>query len=358
VRDTTKAMLVAGLVVSVLGAIVWVRSNTAPPERSDPVRSSQGQSEPDADSRVIPAPETERVDTGDDAVDESTLSLAERSPAELAEILERSLSHGDDLALNVARNQLLVRAKAGDAASLDALARLLGDAKGPLSSYIARILGEVATTGSLNLLVESAKTAGSNENKQAILTAMATIGEWTEPHHSTESMASILQAYMETLSIDDMEALTAVSRGLATLGSPTGVERVLALIKRLPANDRSLTEHRQALADTLKEVRNPEAVPVLAKALVDGAANAETAEVAGDALAAMGQPEATAALIDWAAVSQSSTTADTVVRWLAAVRDPKSLELLLGVSIRQDFHNAALQARLLQLGKRLAANLS
>ena len=77
----------------------------------------------------------------------------------------------------------------------------------------------------------------------------------------------------------------------------------------------------------LSEARNPHAIPILVKGIRDQRADNLELIISGEALAAMGIPEATKAIIEWAKGADSDV-ATLVKPWLSKMRDEGSIKLV------------------------------
>lgn len=283
--------------------------------------------------------------------------LEKASTAELQTTLRQAFDKGDDILLNAARNHLLVRAKAGDAAATAAIVASVDAAEHALQEYLVRTLGEIATTDALSALIDIARhTHIAHERAvRAAIQAIAEVGQWRDENVPAEELSALLEQYFSTVSPRETETFAAVARGLSSLGTARGVHPVLQMLDQLQREGSATAELRSRLSEALTEVRNPDAVSVLASRLQeDPGLSGETSRVAGTALAAMGDPQATRALLDWAAGITDQPGAEQALTWLSGIRDQPSLELLLQSSHRENFHNAALKQRLGDLARELS----
>jgi hypothetical protein len=329
--------------------------NVAAPERA-PVADDL----PDISSK--PANETPVGADEEDEV-ERQITVVEGEPSiSLIRMLRESAVRNDAFRLNLARNNLLVRSKAGDSATLALVGNLLSETDMSLVALGARILGEAATPDCLALLLGAVQAPSSVAARSILLDSLSAVGSWNDESAFTASLSAKLEQFMDTVVTDDTEAIRAVTIGLAGLGTATGVGRIVDLIKQSSAADNKADQNvrvaQRAGADALREIRNPQAVPVLARELFNSNSKTAMSTIAGDALAASGLPEATTVLIAWAAQARTADQVEQAVQWLGAVRDPESLELLLAVGTRADFVNGELQKRLAEVARHLASELA
>jgi hypothetical protein len=289
-------------------------------------------------------------------IERLSTALESASAERLATALRQAFDESDDVTLNVAKNQLLARAKAGDQAATSAIVASLETAESALQEYLVRVLGEIATVDALRALIDVASHSRvtSERAERAALQTIAEIGQWRDESLPPEALSSLLERYFGAIPPQDTETLSAVARGLSSLGTAKGVNQVLEMLDQLQQNGSSGADTRSRLSEALREVRNPEAVPVLATRLQDDPrlTNA-TSRAAGDALAAMGDPQATEALLAWAAGVTDEASGEQAIKWFSETRDQGSLKLLLEASHREDFRNPALKERLAALARQL-----
>jgi hypothetical protein len=221
---------------------------------------------------------------------------------------------------------------------------------------LVRVLGEIATVDALRALIDIAShTRVTSERAEgAALQAIAEVGQWRDESLPPEALSSLLERYLGAIPPQDTETISAVARGLSSLGTPKGVSQVLEMLDQLQQYGSSGADTRSRLSEALREVRSPEAVPVLASRLQeDPGLTDDTSRVAGNALAAMGDPHATEVLLAWAAGVTDEMRGEQAIRWLSETRDQGSLNLLLEVSRRTDFRSPALKERLAVLATKL-----
>ena len=289
-------------------------------------------------------------------IEQRSRELENATVEHLATALRQAFDEHDDVILNVAKNQLLARAKAGDGAATSAIVAILDGTEPLLQEYLVRVLGEIATVDALRALIDIAShTRVTSERAEgAALQAIAEVGQWRDESLPPEALSSLLERYLGAIPPQDTETISAVARGLSSLGTPKGVSQVLEMLDQLQQYGSSGADTRSRLSEALREVRSPEAVPVLASRLQEDPGLTDgTSRIAGDALAAMGDPHATEVLLAWAAGVTDEMRGEQAIRWLSETRDQGSLNLLLEVSRRTDFRSPALKVRLAVLATKL-----
>lgn len=192
-----------------------------------------------------------------------------------------------------------------------------------VQKLLVSLLKETATPASLDILLAWSKEPTTNWLKAEILGSISNIGkyQWEERFHPELSPALEME-WFNSNSIQDSEWLLGIATGIASIGTPEGIDLLLQTI----ANEPEFPKGQWARL-ALEELRNPEAIPVLRDWLKLDAQNLEnnTAFLAsGEALASMGDVQATMVLLQWV-----QTAPDTAVplaqNWFELIRDPNSL---------------------------------
>ncbi|MGZ8242749.1 HEAT repeat domain-containing protein [Methylomagnum sp.] len=238
------------------------------------------------------------------------------------------------------------RAQLGD----DAVPRLLLDSLGRFSAdkrqALVRLLGRIATPAALAALFELTRPGAEPTLRRAALAEISRVG--THTYDNGEYPMELSPPLEQRLpqAANDSELLAAVAGGLASIGAASGVEALLETIESRPDEPQS-----HIIARQLAAVRNPAAVAPLATRLNgDAGSLAPVAETAGNALAAMGDPAATEALLDWAARAEDDRARALAQRWLGNIVDDASVDLVMAAEGRYTFRDpgllAAIQARL------------
>ncbi len=194
--------------------------------------------------------------------------------------------------------------------------------------WVITLLTEAATPQALSIVLDEAVRSQSSPLRSLLLESLVKItnNHWDARFHPELSPA--LEAVWNEQP-DDWELLLAVASGIANVGSADGIA---LLLKTLDDSGPIVTEEdmdlpaRAALL-ALKKIRNPDAVLILTKELRRADPKDVVFMASGDALAAMGRPEATAALLDWASHAPGEA-APLVKKWLGQARDSGSVQRL------------------------------
>jgi hypothetical protein len=109
----------------------------------------------------------------------------------------------------------------------------------------------------------------------------------------------------------------------------------------LKALDAGLQEQDvEIIANALREVRDVDAVTPLSSRLEqDPQLKGRASKVSGDALTAMSRPEATDALLRWAANIEGADLRDQAFVWFAQVQTEPSLNVLKEAGLRYKFRD-------------------
>ena len=130
---------------------------------------------------------------------------------------------------------------------------------------------------------------------------------------------------------DDQELFRAVALGIAKVGSVNGVNLLLATVANSAQTMEEIQKQKSSAGfvalQSMKAIRNSKAIPILAQALNRADVDSPVFFASGEALAAMGRPEATELLLEWAKQAPVDA-APLVERWFTQVRDSKSIDWL------------------------------
>ena len=195
---------------------------------------------------------------------------------------------------------------------------------------VVDLLTETATSEALKVVLNEAVNSQPSALQRLLLESILKItnNRWDARFHP--ELSPVLEEIWNQRS-GDGELLLTVATGIANAGS----ERGATLLLRAVANGRpTVTEVEKgknlpalAALRALRKIRNPEVVPILAKELTHADLKDAVFMASGDALAAMGRPEATEALLEWAKQAPREAT-PLVERWFGQIRDSVSLERL------------------------------
>lgn len=215
---------------------------------------------------------------------------------------------------------------------------------------LAALLGETATPQALQILLQQLRENPDPALRDALLAAIGQIGDyrWEERFH--DELSPLLQAAWRDAG-DDAALLTELAQALAKVGTPEDITLLLQVVEQSGQPVRILRENYRSLPETdvralaawrsLDDLRNPDAVPVLAEALQRHAPGDAAFKAAGDGLAAMGLAQATEVLMQWA--EQAPDDAKPYAeQWFGRVRDEASMRVLRqALSRRKAFHSGA-----------------
>ena len=196
--------------------------------------------------------------------------------------------------------------------------------------WVVDLLTETATSNALKVVLNEAVNSEPSALQRLLLDSILkmTNNRWDARFHP--ELSSVLEEIWNQRP-GDWELLLTVATGIANAGSERGGTLLLSAV----ANSRpTVTEVEKgrnlpalAALGALRKIRNPEVVPILAKELTHADLKDVVFIASGDALAAMGRPEATEALLEWA--KQAPREASPLVeRWFRQIRDSLSLERL------------------------------
>lgn len=186
---------------------------------------------------------------------------------------------------------------------------------------LAELLRETATPPALDILLEWSKQSNSNDINNRIYGAIAEIGKnmWDGRFHP--ELSPVLEKEWKNIGNSDSYRMSAVSIGIASIGSDDGVELLMQSIES--GSDTAAGKSAKA---AVKELRNSDAISVLEKylALNDSAHPAFLAS--GDALSSMGDGDATTVLLKWTQNADNNQIG-LAKNWLKQIRDTESLEI-------------------------------
>ncbi len=191
------------------------------------------------------------------------------------------------------------------------------------------LLSELSTPESLTLLIDLAEQSGDSPLLFFVLQAISRIGEnrWEGRFH--EELSPVLEKAWSNPKMNNKAFLSAIGRGLSTVGAPKGVESLLSsLLDSDEATTNELNRIKQEVALTvIPEITNPNAIEVLSPIMEQAELDTAALEIAGSALANISTPQATEKLIDWA-TNTSAEGARVLETWLLKINDSASIEML------------------------------
>lgn len=212
---------------------------------------------------------------------------------------------------------------------------------------LAVLLSQTATPSALRALLQALDEPAGSESRPALLSALERIGDyrWNQRFHA--ELSPLLQSAWQSAG-SDARLLSVLAQALAKVGAPEGVDLLLQAVAQSGQSAETLIQQprasfseadSRALAawEALHEVRNPAAVPVLIPGLHQD--NPVLFRASGDALAAMGLPQATSELAQWARQADDAAGIQAA-QWFGRVRDTGSKQVLRqAVSDAPSFHS-------------------
>ncbi len=310
----------------------------------------------DRSSPAKPPSIEEQVQALEARVNQAVAKISPLPSEQIQNALLEAFNSLDSINFNIAKNELIARARRGDKTALAAIQSALNDTPPKLQAYLASMLGEIATDSALQILLEVLDTSlGQNrEMRYAALEAISNIGKHRGQNAPTEALSSLLENYFQTITVSDQSLLSAVVMGLSTIGTAQGVERVLRFVDLQESAKTVPPELFQRMAESLRQVRNPAAmVPLQARLQQDPELNRQSTHMAGDALAAMGDVQATEVLLRWAADMTGKAQTKQALAWFSQVRDEQSLQQLLHAEEHRQFRDPQMLERISTLAKQI-----
>ncbi len=193
------------------------------------------------------------------------------------------------------------------------------------------LLTEIATPEALTLLIKMARLETSDPLYILVVQAISRIGEnrWNGKFH--EELSPILETAWLNHPNTDENFLNAIGSAIAEVGAPKGVNELLLTVsgETSPTVKDEIDKIKQEIAfHVIPKVRNPAAVSVLSRRLVQESLGKAPFELSGAALAEIPSPEATQALVNWAKVTPAEG-ARNAQEWLSKkIDDKKDLAMI------------------------------
>jgi hypothetical protein len=214
---------------------------------------------------------------------------------------------------------------------------------------IAGILGSVQTVPSVQFILGEYQQANDETIREILGTQIARTGDNRSSLQFPEQLSPLLESAW-ALAKDDPKLAQALADGLAKVGSPSGVQLLVAALVDSGWNGENLADLKdpqaRAALQALVEVRNPNALSVLTTGLLNNDSPPLQKYVSGLSLAAMGKVEATDVLMRWAATA-SDQEVNLAQQWFGKIRDTASFELVANTLNRPNefiFSSAAIRA--------------
>ena len=166
---------------------------------------------------------------------------------------------------------------------------------------LVSILGNAATKESTEQLLKWSRMDLGVELSNAVITALSKIGREVGQYESRAERSLPLER--EWVESHDPKMLSAVSQSMAAIGSPTAIE---LLLKESLIASREDSDRKTIALIALKQVSSDSATEIFAKVLKQQSSMNPTAELVSKALANIGSPAASEALVVWLQQSDDS----------------------------------------------------
>jgi len=227
---------------------------------------------------------------------------------------------------------------------------------------LARILGESNTPEGLSALTDALFSTPSSLLQRSIIEQIGRMGAHQSPEQVRAMTEVALDAWQKVGQKPEIgSALYSILSGLlAKLGDPEGIAFLRsqaleggATVTELDASNRDAS---LAAMNASLQVRGTESITFLSSALQKNEPGSTEFVWSGQALATMGRPEATAALIDWAKHAPDAS-AESAATWIGAVRDSRSHALvreLAASGAQMQFASDRVKQAVLTSAKKLA----
>ncbi len=218
---------------------------------------------------------------------------------------------------------------------------------------LIQTLGQTVTPQSLDIILGCLKTGKEEHLVGACLGAVhqVSVTRWGGSFH--EELSPPLEEFLKANT--DRGYLSVITYAIAQIGAPSGIEFLLKSVlvsgkttadfEKLLTRSRALygsvssgeesignfPTYEEELAGAaryaLQDTRNPKAIPILKRGLRNQQPDDLELVVSGEALAAMGDAEATKAILEWAK-GRDASVAPLVEEWIGKMRDTNSVLLV------------------------------
>jgi hypothetical protein len=218
--------------------------------------------------------------------------------------------------------------------SADALSQirqtLLTGTDEPTRWSLARILGEAATSDTLQLLLDTLNSSQQPELRAWLLTQIVKSAQATWDGRYHEELSASLETSWRAAS-PKTDSVPYLATALAAIGAPSGLELLLSEVanggQTVADFEKSADDKAWAAFESLAQVRNPAAISFLESKLQGSAPGSMMIATAGYSLSTMGQGGATEVLVTW--VEQNGTdVSGFVTDWFSRMRDETSVRVV------------------------------
>ena len=209
-------------------------------------------------------------------------------------------------------------------------------------AQVVNLLGETSTPKSLELLAQILLETSDNTLRYAIAEAIGRgtsgVSEWELKAHP--ELSPILESLWQKFEPDTHTA-NAIAARITSEGAPSGIRLILEQLaqSRQTVEDVIANNDPRSVAalNSMKEVRNPESLPLLQQNFKTQSLESAVFVASGTALSSMGNIEATKTLLDWARQAPDIAAAQAQ-QWLgtAAGVDPESANFLKKELVQND----------------------
>jgi hypothetical protein len=196
-------------------------------------------------------------------------------------------------------------------------------------AQVVNLLGEASTVQALDVLAQLLRETNDDTLRYAIAEAIGRgpsgLSEWElTPHPEFSPMLESLWQQLEP----DPHLANALATRIAHEGAPSGIQLLLEQFdgnKTIDSLAESNDPQTLAALNAMKEIRNPQALPLLKKTFQTQPQESAAFVASGTALSWMGNVEATKTLLNWARQAPEDA-AEYAQQWIgsAAGRDPDS----------------------------------
>jgi hypothetical protein len=214
-----------------------------------------------------------------------------------------------------------------------------------------KLLGNFGTTHSVEALFEMASRDDplARGLRKSVWYAIESIPahDSRQQNRYREELSPILESGLEGTRTDPA-FYRAVTQAIALIGTASGTELLLKEWQTARSK-----EEQEVVEFALMSTSNPNAVPVLESVLQEDANLVSgVGQVAGSALASMGDKDATRALLEWAAGTEGATMRAEALAWLAqAAVERESLEMIREAGKRYEFRDPVTKEEIVKMAQ-------
>ena len=200
-----------------------------------------------------------------------------------------------------------------------------------------RLVGILAESGSaeaLRILLDSLKESNSRPFVRKVIEGVSYMGSRIYTERDDSAVTDVARSYWQEFSASESAPASlynSLSGVVARIGTAEGVQFLLSEAIRggtdIEALEKNGSEASIAAMNASRGVRGGHAIPALQQSLRLSDPMSTEFIWTGQALASLGRPEATSALIEWAQTAPDSC-AQLAGVWLSSVRDSRSQALM------------------------------